>query len=85
MALKHDRGRRFTIRVGMKDEDIITRAAALMGGVKIQFQLYHKHTNYRYVAELSGRRAERLAQLLYPHMGYRRQCQIVEAFSLSHF
>src|SRR6202012_5290481 len=65
----------------MTDLDIVERAARLMGTRCVP----RKHSNPRwkptFATMLRGRRAARLMQEMYPHLGSRRRAQIDRALS----
>ena len=65
------------VSVGMTDEDVIARAAALVGRNYCTGKVYSKKTGKRmYVLYVSSRSAEELMRLLYKHLGSRRRSQI---------
>lgn len=68
---------RAIINLSMTDEDVVRRAAKLMGGtVNGPYPGSKSHYKPSWLARLCGRPAIVLMERLHPHMGLRRQGQI---------
>lgn len=88
-ACFHKRKRCPRITLGMTDEDVICRAASLLGG-KVNKRnargtnLKGSRTHFKplYVVYVNGRKAAGWAMTLYPLMGERRRVRIRELLSL---
>ena len=71
------RGRYPRIRLGMKDRDVVGRAATLLGArVRVTFHPAPKAAMWH--TEISGAAALDLLTALLPHMGVRRSAKIAE-------
>jgi hypothetical protein len=71
------RGRYPRIRVGMKDRDVVGRAATLLGA-RVRLTLRPAPFAAMWHAEVSGTRAAEIMATLLPHMGARRSAKIAE-------
>lgn len=65
------------IRVGMKDRDVVGRAATLLGS-RVRLTLRPAPFAAMWHAEVSGTRAAAILAELLPHMGARRSAKIAE-------
>ena len=71
------RGKYPRIRLGMKDRDVVGRAATLMGG-KVRLSLKPAPNAAMWHVEVSGTKAYALMEQLLPLMGARRSAKIAE-------
>src|SRR5919108_5099564 len=75
----HHRGSHsITIRVSMKDEDVIRRAAALLDGPVDAFAPRSPHHSPMFATRVHGKRAAEWMMTLWPLMGARRKASIKE-------
>ena len=71
------RGKYPRIRLGMKDRDVVGRAATLLGS-RLRVTLHPAPKAAMWHTEVSGAEAIRLLWELLPHMGARRSAKIAE-------
>jgi hypothetical protein len=64
-----------TIKLNMTDEDVVKKAAKLLGGKPLRLEYGHKPT---FSFSIIGKRAEKFMALLNPLMGKRRRARISE-------
>ena len=80
--LGSDRGVRACVQVAMTDEDVVQKAANLMGATAIGRRERADKRRYPkpiYVARVHGYQAARIMQMVLPHMGKRRSEEIRSA------
>jgi hypothetical protein len=75
--------RRITISVNSTDEDVLSRAAALLGNRNV-YKHQPKKANWSllYETAVSGKAAAELMIILFPLMGKRRKLQIAKAIKV---
>lgn len=73
------------LQVVMTDEDVIAKAATMIGSRYYVSQPKNPAHKTCYHLRVKGKRAIQVMELLHPHMGLRRQQQISEALATASF
>jgi hypothetical protein len=69
------------IKVEMTDEDVVRRAAALLGSRNISRRISNQGYKDSFIVRIAGQRAADWMVVLHPIMGIRRQSQILRVFN----
>ena len=70
------------IKVGMTDEDVVRRAADILGSRNVAHRMDSRGFKDIFITQIAGQRAANWMTVLYPMMGTRRQAQIYRVFEV---